>query len=132
MNSAVPTILLIEDEPLVRGAVVDVLEDLGFRVVTAASAREAAGLLQGSVPIYRAVIVDLGLPDRSGEDLAKDILAQLVDVPVIIASGSDPDALDDVLTGDVRVGFLSKPYGTRGITEALAGFGIAVERPYSS
>jgi len=125
MNSTLQTILLIEDEPLVRDGVAELLEDLGFTVSTAATARETTRLLQQPDPRYRAVIIDLGLPDRSGTELAKDILAQLGGIPVIIASGSDRGDLDDVLANDVRVGFLAKPFGIRKIAEVFAGFGIA-------
>lgn len=123
-----PMILLVEDEPLVRAAVTEMLEDLGFSVEAAASAGEASALLAGPDHPYRAIIIDLGLPDRPGDELGKDILAELADVPVIIASGGDPSELDPALAGNARVAFLSKPYGARGMIELLAGLGVTAER----
>ncbi|WEK51858.1 MAG: response regulator [Candidatus Kaistia colombiensis] len=129
MGDRGPVILLIEDEPLVRAAVAEMLEDLGFVVAVAGSAREASALLAGPDHPYHAIIIDLGLPDRPGDDLAKDILAGLADVPVIIASGGDPSELDPTLAGNARVAFLSKPYGARGMIELLAGLGVAAAPP---
>jgi DNA-binding response OmpR family regulator len=132
MGSGSPVILLIEDEALVRFAVAELLEELGFVVEMAASAKEATAHLRAPDHHhhhYRVVIVDLGLPDSSGEDLVRNILAELIDVPVIIASGDDPSSIDLTLTGDARVAFLSKPYGARGMIQVLDGLGIVVERP---
>jgi len=123
-----PVILLIEDEPLVRAAVAEMLEDLGFVVEPAASAREASALLAVPDHPYHAIIIDLGLPDRPGDELARDILTDHVDVPVIIASGGDPSELDPTLAGDARVAFLSKPYGARRMIELLAGLGVTADR----
>jgi DNA-binding NtrC family response regulator len=121
-----PEILLIDDEPLIRSAVAEMLEDLGFIVELASSAAEASARLGGADHPYRVIIIDIGLPDRSGEDLVKDILAALADVPVVIASGSDPADLDPMLAGDPRVTFLGKPYGMRAMLEVLTRLGIAV------
>lgn len=120
-----PVILLIEDEPLVRSAVAEMLEDLGFVVELACSAAEASARLGGADHPYRAIIIDVGLPDRSGEDLAKDILAALVEVAVVIASGGDPADLDPALANDPRVAFLAKPYGMRAMIGVLSRLGIA-------
>lgn len=124
-----PRILLVEDEPLVRAAVAEMLEELGFVVEQAASARAASALLASPDRAYRAIIIDLGLPDRPGDELARDILADLAEIPVIIASGGDPSELDPALAGNARVAFLSKPYGARGMIELLAGLGVAADRP---
>ena len=132
MASGSPVILLIEDEALVRFAVADLLEELGFVVEMAASAKEATAHLRApdhKDHHYRAVIVDLGLPDSSGEDLVQSILAELIDVPVIIASGDDLSSLDRTLASDARIAFLSKPYGARRMIQVLDGLGIVVERP---
>jgi DNA-binding response OmpR family regulator len=119
-----PLILVVEDEALLRFAVVDLLEEMGFRVEAAASAREAAIRFASNGGAYRAAIIDLGLPDRSGADLAREFRALRVDVPIVIASGYDETDLDDELALDRRIGFLGKPYGSNGMREVLETLGI--------
>ena len=61
--------LLVEDEPLIQMLAVEYLEGRGFTVYKAGSATEAIntlGLLPGGVD---AVVVDIGLPDRKGDEL---------------------------------------------------------------
>lgn len=124
-----PVILLVEDEPLVRAAVAEMLEDLGFSVEQAASAGAASALLAVPDHPYDAVIIDVGLPDRPGDELARDILSDLAEIPVIIASGGDPSELDPALAGNARIAILSKPYGARGMIELLASLGVIAGRP---
>ncbi len=55
------TVLVIDDEPLVRMLVVDVLEDLGFTAIEAATAAGSEGVC-GRTP-HRSLITDVGLPN---------------------------------------------------------------------
>jgi ActR/RegA family two-component response regulator len=61
-------ILLVEDEPLIRLAT-EFLEEGGFKVDTAGTATEAMNKLNLRSVSLTAVIVDIGLPDRSGDAL---------------------------------------------------------------
>ena len=64
-RSSPPRVLIVEDEMLVRMFAVDALEDVGFQVLQAGDAGEAIKALNGDNHL-QAVIVDMGLPDRSG------------------------------------------------------------------
>ena len=66
-------ILLVEDELLIQMLAVEYLEDAGFKVDTAGSATEAMNKLALIPGRVDAVILDVGLPDRSGDILAKEI-----------------------------------------------------------
>jgi len=119
------TILLVEDETLVRMVTVDALRDLGFRVEEAASASEAlgkAGLLDGTI---EAAIIDVGLPDRRGDALALEIRERCAGLPIVIASGYSEGSLEG-LAGDALVGFLGKPYDTEQLTSVLGRLGVAI------
>ena len=130
MSPDTPLILLVEDEVVLRLAVVDLLEDMGFRVETAGSAREAMARVGASGGGYSAVIIDFGLPDRSGAELAKEIRGQRADIPIVIASGYDETILDEALAGDGLVGFLGKPYGVQGVTQVFADLGIYIDQSF--
>jgi CheY-like chemotaxis protein len=129
MSEPARVILLVEDEAMLRMAATDLLEDMGFRVETAASAREATARVDHAGADYDAVIIDLGLPDRSGAELAREIRDSRADVPIVIASGYDEAVLDEALAGDARVGFLGKPYGVRSMTRVFVDLGIAIAHP---
>lgn len=121
--AATRTILLVEDEAVVRMVTVDVLCDCGFRVETAASASEAlakVGLLGGGIA---AAIIDIGLPDRPGDALAVELRAQLAHLPIVIASGYG-DGIDAGLAGDALVRFLGKPYGSEQLSGLLGELGV--------
>jgi CheY-like chemotaxis protein len=125
MSAAVPTaILVVEDEPLVRMFAVDALEDAGFRVIQAGTAAEALQALQDS-PDVRAALVDIGLPDRPGDQLAAEIQALRADLPIIIASGRSGRELRERFTGSARVTILGKPYTATLLLDALADIGVA-------
>jgi CheY-like chemotaxis protein len=118
-----PAILLVEDELLVRMFAVDALEDAGFRVLQAGTAAEALQALQGS-PDVRAALVDIGLPDRPGDQLATEIHALRADLPIVIASGRSGRELRDTFAGNQRVTVLVKPYTASLLLDALAAVGV--------
>lgn len=124
MSAAVPTaILVVEDEPLVRMFAVDALEDAGFRVIQAGTAAEALQALQGA-PDVRAALVDIGLPDRPGDQLAAEIHALRADLPIIIASGRSGRELRERFAGNARMTILGKPYTGPLLLDALADIGV--------
>jgi CheY-like chemotaxis protein len=117
-------ILVVEDEMLVRMFAVDVLEDAGFRVLEAGTAAEGLQALQES-PDVRAALVDIGLPDRPGDQLADEMHALRPDLPIVIASGRSGRELRDRFAGNQRVVILVKPYTASMVLDALAAVGIA-------
>jgi DNA-binding response OmpR family regulator len=65
------SILLVEDDPLLRHAFRLLLEDAGYRVHEAGTAAEAIDQATAQRP--RLVLLDLGLPDRPGLSVAREI-----------------------------------------------------------
>lgn len=122
--SAGAAILVVEDEFLVRMFAVDALEDAGFRVLQAGTAAEAIQALRGS-PDVRAALVDIGLPDRTGDQLAAEIHALRSDLPIVIASGRSGWELRERFAGNPHIAILVKPYTGPLLLEVLAGVGVA-------
>ena len=127
-HSGPARILIVEDEMLVRMFAVDALEDAGFQVLQAGDAREATTALAGA-PDVRAVIVDMGLPDRSGDQLAAEMRSQLHELPILIASGRSERELKDRFAADSRIGVLVKPYTAAMLVNALAALGVPAPSP---
>ena len=85
-------ILVVEDEPGIARLVQDYLERAGFSVVLAANAGEA--LAQARVQQPSLVVLDLGLPDRDGLDVTRE-LRRFTDVPIVMltARGDESDRI---------------------------------------
>lgn len=80
------TILLVDDEDLVRSGTAELLADLGHRVVEARSAGEALELLRSGVAAD-LVITDYLMPGMNGAELATAIRSRLPSVPILLATG---------------------------------------------
>ncbi len=80
------TILLVEDEPVVRETIARTLEKLGFTVLEAGCGEEAMAILQGSGRID-VLLLDLIMPDMGGVQLAERIPAAHRDKPILFMTG---------------------------------------------
>lgn len=100
------TILVVEDEPLLRFALASELSEAGFRVVEAANTDEAESVLATGARID-LVITDVQMPGRrDGMVLAEIVRAARPDTKIIVTSGRPPQS--NVAT--VADAFFSKPY----------------------
>jgi CheY-like chemotaxis protein len=117
-------VLVVEDEALVRMGAVDALSDLGFQVEEAASATEAIGKVRVLAGRIDAAIIDVGLPDRTGDALAAELRAMSAKLPIVIASGYLQRPVAARFEGDRMVGFLGKPYDRKGLAAALRALGV--------
>ena len=86
MSSAL-RILIIEDEGMLREAFRLILEDSGYHVSEAGSAAEARASMSAHIP--NLVLLDLGLPDASGLDVAREIKRdpRTADVVIVALTG---------------------------------------------
>jgi len=105
------TILVVDDEPLIRWAVRQTLEDAGYAVVEAGSAREAMSrIAEASSRPLKVALMDLRLPDSDDLSLLRRVRGTAPDCQVIImtAHGS-PEILRDAMTQGA-FGTISKPF----------------------
>jgi CheY-like chemotaxis protein len=123
-NSTSACVLIVEDEVLVRMFAVDALEDAGFRVEQAGNGADAMAKVRQLQSQLSAVVIDLGLPDRSGDEVAAEIRGALALVPILIASGRSEKELKERFAVDSRVGIMVKPYTGPMLIESLAVLGV--------
>jgi CheY-like chemotaxis protein len=100
------------------------LEDLGFEVEIAGSAAAAKGklaLLQGQVD---GAIVDLGLPDATGDSLVRELRALYPTLPIVISSGYDQATLRERFPNERSIALLSKPFTAEQLEAAIRDLGI--------
>ncbi len=111
----VKTILVCEDDWLIRASTVELLEDLGHSVIEAADAKSAlAALSERHIDI---LVTDVGLPDMSGIMLAERARAILPSLPVIYATGhSNHEGIEP----GPGVQLVVKPYSGETLAAAIA------------
>jgi len=86
MSHITATILLVDDEELLREGVQEMLELGGYAVITATNGREAMVCLNN--PAIDLVITDLVMPKMDGVDFVEQLRQVRPDVPVLVVSGS--------------------------------------------
>jgi CheY-like chemotaxis protein len=110
-------ILVVDDDPLVRGTIVSALIELGYLTREAASGAEALAALSAEEP-PALVILDYLMPDMDGAETAREIAAIDPDLPVVFSTGHAAlRALRAVAGDDVQV--LSKPFTLDELDELL-------------
>ena len=87
MSATSPTILVVEDDAIVRMLIVDVLEELEFTVVEAADAEEALKKVEDTDQVIDLMMTDVGLPDMDGKQLATKVRELRPALPILFASG---------------------------------------------
>jgi CheY-like chemotaxis protein len=80
------TALLVDDEELVRQSTADMLTELGYQVVEAASAEEALRIVRNGARID-LILTDHLMPGMTGVDLARTLVERRPDLPVVLISG---------------------------------------------
>src|SRR5690348_1180397 len=89
---AAQTILLVDDDPLVRHALAQILADAGVRVLVADSAITAMRVLaQEHVDV---LFTDVAMPDQDGIELAKQARQLRPDIRILFATGANARAAD--------------------------------------
>ena len=105
------TILVVEDEPVLRDLAQLILQDCGYRVVQAASGVEALTVWQNNQGAIDLLLTDMIMPDGlSGKDLAESLLDNKPALKVIFTSGYNVDDLGTDFLRKNASHFLQKPY----------------------
>ena len=112
MSHEPATLLLVDDEELLRAGVQEMLEMSGYSVITATNGHEAmACLKQHAIDL---VITDLVMPKMDGVDFVEQLRQIWPDVPVMVVSGSTRNIMQRYGIESIQVpgadASLSKPF----------------------
>jgi two-component system, OmpR family, KDP operon response regulator KdpE len=119
-------ILVVEDEPEIRRFLRVTLGAYGYKLLEAASGKEAMAHLSSEKP--KLIILDLGLPDIDGMELARQ-LREWSEIPIIILSARDQE-MDKITALDLGADdYLTKPFG---VMELLARIRVALRHAEKS
>jgi CheY-like chemotaxis protein len=109
------SVLLAEDEFLIRAVMVDALGAIGIDCIEAPTGQAALDVLASPSPLS-AIIVDIGLPDMSGERVIEAAARQRPDLPIIRCSGAGPAAP----LANPKIHIFSKPYSAAELSRFVA------------
>jgi len=111
------TILVVEDEDLVRRATTRVLRKAGYEVLTAVDGEDAIAIAEKHEGRIDLLLSDVVMPKMSGPELAERMLAMRPDLRVLLVSGYAGDVVLKARPADARVRFLPKPFNDRTLAE---------------
>lgn len=104
------SILLVEDEDLVRNVANAMLVELGFSVIEAVNGYEALLIYQQNSREIRMVMTDIGMPVMDGYTLIRELIKINPALPIIISSGYGDTDVSTTLADLKIAGIVSKPY----------------------
>jgi CheY-like chemotaxis protein len=120
-GSRAETVLLVEDEFLVRMYGVDVLEEAGYRVLEAADAAGALTMLEADPSAVSVLVTDIQLPGSvDGRALARIVDGRWPWIRIVMTSGEVRLSADDVPD---HGRFLSKPWAGEAMLRAIRAAG---------
>lgn len=109
------SILIVDDEEIMRGFLFDLLEDAGYDVEQCPSGEEAIEKVRGQR--YDLVITDIKMQGKDGYDVLKEVKRLQPDVKVLLMTGYalDEDGRESIRKG--ANGFVLKPFDITSIRE---------------
>ncbi len=114
------TILIVEDEPVLRELAHTILQECGYNVLEASSGLDALEVWAKHRDAIDLVLTDMVMPQGvSGADLARKLLASKPALKLVFTSGYSMDDIDSTFIRSGRASFLQKPYTHVTLTEAI-------------
>ncbi len=113
------TVLTVDDEESVCAVSKEMLEYLGFSVMTASNGREGLKVFHEHADEIVFVLLDLTMPDMDGEEVFRELQRLHPGVLVILSSGYNEQDATQRFVGTGLAGFLQKPYNMPALREKL-------------
>ena len=112
-------ILLVDDEPSLVEMGKELLEILGYEVTTSVSSNDALEIFKAEPERFDLVITDMTMPNMTGENLAKELIAIREDIPVILCTGFSSGMTEkNVKSMGIRA-FVAKPILRQDMAETI-------------
>jgi PAS domain S-box-containing protein len=105
------TVLVVDDEELVRGLVRHMLERMGFFVLTASDGLQAVQMFAAQSDKVRLVLLDMTMPVFDGQETLRELRRIRPDVRVVLCSGFDQQTTTTRFAENPPAAFMQKPYG---------------------
>ncbi|MBI5537224.1 MAG: response regulator [Deltaproteobacteria bacterium] len=115
----VGTVLVVDDEDVVRRATTRILERAGLKVIAARDGAEGLERFRQHAEEVSAVVLDLAMPGMGGEEVFRELHAGHPDLPVVLISGYDEQEAAVRFTSKGIAGFVRKPFDAEGLLGPL-------------
>lgn len=114
------TILLVDDEPVMRATAAALLRDYGYRVLLATNGQEAIEMVDENGPTIDLVVLDMIMPEMNGRDCFFHLRKKHPGLPVVLSSGfSRMEDLEDMKNAGLA-GFIQKPFRAADLSRVVA------------
>lgn len=113
------TVLIVDDDPMVRESFVSLLDFSGFSTHVVTSGKEAIEFMQSTDFPIDVVLLDLVMPEMNGVETLVAIREIEPSMPVVIVSGYAEDEMVEAVNSHVVQGFITKPCSISRLTEAI-------------
>lgn len=120
-DSLLPTgderILLVDDDESITVINKTILEKLGYKVTASTDSVEALEIFLKDPDSFDLIITDMTMPNLTGADLAKQLIATRTDIPIILSTGHS-DLIDEEKAKEIGIkGYLKKPLTMKDLAE---------------
>jgi signal transduction histidine kinase len=113
------TVLVIDDEALVRNVAKAALERSGYAVQVCADGRAGIEAFRTTAAGVSVVLLDMSMPNMSGEETYKRLMEIKSDVKVVLSSGYSEKEAVSRFAGKGLAGFIQKPYSSARLAEVI-------------
>jgi len=113
------TILVVDDEETVREVATMMLEDMGFKTLSAVDGSDALQVYRKHESEIVAVLLDMTMPKMDGKECFRELRRINPEVKVILSSGYNEQDATSRFVGQGLAGFLQKPYAPEALHEKI-------------
>ncbi len=115
------TVMVIEDEPIVRNLAAGILESAGYRVLVPDSTDEAVRMAKEQSEPVTLVLTDMVMPGMKGPEVYRAILETHSEAKVLFMSGYASGVITSQGFSPDSINFIRKPFSVTGLLEKVAG-----------
>jgi PAS domain S-box-containing protein len=113
------TILVVDDEEVIRRIAKATLELYGYNVILANNGADALRMFEQRADEINLVLLDLVMPVMGGEETYRSLRIRRPDIPVVLSSGYSDEAARERFAGKGLSNFINKPYTARALAEIV-------------
>ncbi|MBN2717024.1 MAG: response regulator, partial [Deltaproteobacteria bacterium] len=118
-NTPTPTVLLVDDEEMIRMAGKRILEKMGYKVLLASDGLEGIRVFSEHKEKLSVVILDMMMPVMDGEETFLRLREISADVPVLLSSGYSKEEKAEALIAKGADAFIQKPFDMKSLQNSL-------------
>lgn len=120
MQAMLKRLLFVDDEMLLRMAMVPGLEEAGYAVDEAGTGKRALEMFRARPADFCCAVIDLGLPDMKGDSLVSEFRGFAPQLGIVLATGYGDADLVKAFSADAALRVVAKPYFTEDLLAAIA------------